>query len=53
MMNKDVFMVLSGSTKPIQIEIAKPVVEKMQEQTLKDLFLIQTLSGNKLRERRK
>jgi hypothetical protein len=51
MMN-NIFTVLSGS-KPIQIEVKKPAIEKVQEQTIRDLVLIQMLSGNKLRERRK
>ncbi len=49
-MQNNIFTVLSGN-KPIQLEVKKPVIEKAQEQTIRDLVLIQMLSGHMLRGR--
>lgn len=51
MQSNNIFTVLSGN-KPIQIEVKKPAIEKIQEQTIRDLALIQILSGSKLRGRK-
>ena len=46
----NIFTVLSGH-RPLQIEIKKPAIERAQEQTIRDLVLIQMLSGRMLRGR--
>jgi hypothetical protein len=46
----NIFTVLSGH-RPLQIEVKKPAIEKAQEQTIRDLVLIQMLSGRMLRGR--
>lgn len=45
-MKNNIFRTLSGN-KELKVEIKKPVVEKMQQQAIRDIVFIKMLSGGR------